>query len=124
MKYEIPLRVTVDRPPAGVTMQVQRGKDELLPPAVSSGDSITFEFPVNVDTSSGTPNFLGKFAQGSRDARFIYVNSGTSAGQHDSCWTRRAKISLMGITREQVEQVLRVGLATNVAPQEVRDPCL
>ena len=105
MKFEVPIRITVDVPPKGVAMQVQRGKDELLPPAVLSGGSITFEFPVTVDLASGSPNFLGKFAQGPKDARFVYVNSGTMAGQTGSCWSRRAKISLMSITKEQIEKV-------------------
>jgi hypothetical protein len=87
-------------------MQVQRGRDELLPPSEISGDVMNFDFPITVDLSFGSPNFLGKYSQGPKDARFIYVNSGTLAGQADSCWTRRAKISLMSVTTEQVNEVL------------------
>jgi hypothetical protein len=105
MKHEIPMRITVARPLPGVTMQVQRGKDELLPPSASSASAVSFDFTITVDLSSETPNFLGKFAQGPKDQRFVYVNSGTYAGQH-SCWGRRAKISLMTITREQIEKIL------------------
>jgi hypothetical protein len=36
--------------------------------------------------------------------RFLYVNSGTSAGQHDSRWSRRAKVALGGITAGQVRR--------------------
>ncbi len=106
MKREIPIRIRVLRPLAGVTMQVQRGKDELLPPAVRSADALVFEFEITVDLSSGTPNFLGEYAQGPKDVRFIYVNSGTYAGQSKILWSRRAKISLMSITREQIETLL------------------
>ena len=106
-KYELPLRVTVVEPPADVIMQVQKGRDELLPPSERKSNSISFDFSVNVDLSSDEPNFLGKFAQGPKDARFIYVNSGTYAGQDESCWSRRAKISLMSITAGQIREILK-----------------
>src|SRR5687768_5923267 len=105
MKQEIPVRIKVMAPLAGVTMMIQRGKDELLPPAKTSRELLLFEFEIVADVSRGAPNFLGPFAQGPRDARFIYVNSGTYAGQQDTGWARRAKISLMSVTREQIEQV-------------------
>ena len=109
MKHEVQIRIVVVAPLAGVSMLVQEGKDKLLPPTRSSDDAIYFEFPINVDLSSGSPNFLGKFAQGPKDARFIYVNSGTYAGEHHSCWGRRAKLSLMTITRDQIERVIADG---------------
>lgn len=87
-------------------MRVQRGKDELLEPTLTRSDSIAFEFDVTVDTNGDRPNFLGKYAQGPKDARFVYVNSGTYAGQCASCWARRAKLSLMTITGEQVGEVV------------------
>jgi hypothetical protein len=106
MKHEIPLRIVVRNPPDGVSMQVQRGKDELLPPTETSDGIIAFDLEVQVDLSADVPNFLGKYTQGPKDSRFIYVNSGTLAGQSDSCWTRRAKISLMTIGPEQINEVL------------------
>lgn len=87
-------------------MQVQRGKNELLPPATVSGESITFEFPVTVELRDTGLNFLGKYAQCPKDSRFVYVNSGSYAGQNGTRWNRRAKLSLMSITQEQVEKVL------------------
>ena len=105
-KHEITLRVNVIEPLAGVMMQVQEGKDRLLPPCETNPDKIAFEFPVTVDLSSGSPNFLGKFAQGPKNARFIYVNSGSYAGQPGTKWNRRAKISLMKITSAQVKELL------------------
>ena len=105
-KQEITLRVNVMDPLGGVTMQVQEGKDRLLAPCERKRDRITFEFPVTVDLSSGSPNFLGKFAQGPKDSRFIYVNSGSYAGQPGTNWNRRAKISLMKIAVNQIQQLL------------------
>jgi len=107
MRNEIKMRVIVSDPLAGVAMLVQDGKDKLLPPLTSSAAAFVFEFPITVDLSSGSPNFLGRFAQGPKDARFVYVNSGTYAGEHHICWGRRAKLSLMTITREQVEKVIQ-----------------
>ena len=109
MKQDIPLRIAVIRPPRGVAIQIQKGRDELTPPKVKTDNQIVFDFPVSVDLSSGSPNFLGKFAQGPKTARFVYVNSGTMAGQPDSCWTRRAKISLMSISQAMIEDVLANG---------------
>ena len=63
-KHEIRLRINVLDPLAGVMMQVQEGKDRLLAPIVTKRGRTTFEFPVTVDLSSGTPNFLGHYAQG------------------------------------------------------------
>lgn len=84
---------------------VQQGKDELLPAVAASPEELIFEFDLTVDMTETRPNFLGKFAQGPKDSRFVYVNSGTSANQ-DSIWSRRAKISLMDITGEQIEKVI------------------
>lgn len=107
MKYEIPFRIIVSKPLLGVTMQVQRGRDELLPPISNSVDALCFEFEINVDVTENRLNFLGKYAQGPKDTRFVYVNSGKQAGQEDTCWDRRAKLSLMSITEDQVEAVLK-----------------
>ena len=105
MKHEIPIRIVVIRPLTGVAMLVQRGKDELLPPSLKSADQLVFDFEITVDMTETQPNFLGKYAQGSKDARFVYVNSGTYADQH-SMWGRRAKISLMNITGDQIQTVI------------------
>lgn len=90
-------------------MVVQRGRDELVPPVSLTDQEIVFEFSVDVDMSSGGPNFLGKFAQGPKDARFIYVNSGSYAAAPGHSSGRRAKISLMSITKQQIDEVLADG---------------
>jgi hypothetical protein len=105
MKHKVPTRIFVSEPLAGVAMMVQRGRDELLPPVATTRGELRFEFEIDVDVSDSSLNFLGKYAQGPKNARFVYVNSGTYAGEHHSCWGRRAKLSLMTITREQVEKV-------------------
>lgn len=106
MKQTIQLRIRVLRPLSNVPMKVQRGKNELISPVTTTGEAVTFEFPIEVDTKDGAPNFLGKYAQGPKDQRFVYVNSGSYAGQWGTHWNRRAKISLMSITKAQVNEVI------------------
>jgi hypothetical protein len=107
MDRELPLRIVVIAPPKGVTFRVQRGKSELVPPSVVSADSISFELSVRVRRGNdGSPNFLGPYAQGPPRARFIYVNSGTLAGDPGSCWTRRTKVHLAGISLALIESTL------------------
>jgi hypothetical protein len=106
MKHQVHFRVIVAKPLAGVAMQVQRGKDEPLPPSAVSGSAISFEFDITVDVTAGPPNFLSKYARGPKDARFVYVNSGKYAGQTDTDWARRAKLSLMAITSKQIQEII------------------
>src|SRR4051794_29923914 len=105
---EIPFRITVVKPPAGVKFGLQRGRGDLLPPVEVSAERLCFDFGLRVggERADGGPNLLGAFAQGPPAGRFVYVNSGTLAGQADSCWTRRAKVPLAGVTWELLEQVL------------------
>lgn len=105
MKQNIAVRIIVKRPLAGVSMMVQQGKDELLPPSSKSSDQLVFDLELMVDLSEARHNFLGKYAQGPKNERFIYVNSGTYADQH-SLRGRRAKISLTNITGDQVQTVV------------------
>ena len=106
MDRELPIRVTVIEPPLGVTFAMQRGKDELLPPSKVSAKSQVFDLSIRVSErkADGAPNVLGPYAQGKPDDRFLYLNSGTMAGQENSCWTRRAKIKTGGINWKLIEQ--------------------
>ena len=102
------LRLNVIDPPDGVVLRMQRGRDELVAPTHSSSTRLTFEFDVRLGTrAGGLPNFLGDFAQGPPDRRFVYVNSGTCAGQTGTPWSRRAKIPLTGITPELIAEAKR-----------------
>jgi hypothetical protein len=103
---QVPVRIVIERPPGGVLFRVQRGRLELLEPSEQRPESLTFDFTLRVVVDSGQPNFLGDYAQGPKAARFVYVNSGTCAGQKDTCWSRRAKIPLGGISSAMVKRVL------------------
>lgn len=108
MGREIPIRIIVVDPPPGVTFAMQSGKDELLLPSKISAQALVFDISIRIAErkADGAPNVLGPYAQGQPDDRFLYVNSGTLAGQQDTGWTRRAKIKTAGITWPLVEQIL------------------
>lgn len=97
--------LVVVAPPPGVLFAVQKGRDELLQPYASTGESISFAITMNLgpELADGSFNFRGAFAQGTPTDRFVYVNSGTLAGQSGTCWERRAKIKMAGIPRQLVE---------------------
>lgn len=104
---ELLLRIVVRDPLPGVTMRVQRGRGELLAPIAATVAEVAFEVPVRLGAplADGAPNFLGDYAQGKPRERFVYVNSGKRAGQRDSCWDRRAKVPLGGITWALIDQL-------------------
>lgn len=112
-EVEIPLRITLYRVPPGVRFALQNGKSgaaheyELVPPTRIDPTSISFDFTVRVapDKLGARQRFLGEFTQGPADERFVYVNSGQSAGQHDTEWNRRAKIPLTTITPALIDAV-------------------
>ncbi len=107
-EIEITLRIILESPPAGVDFALQKGSGdnfECLQKQRSDGGDLTFEFPLRVKMADGeTPNFLGHFAQGKRDERFIYIDIGTIAGQIFSPWSRRLKVPLKGITDEMIAE--------------------
>jgi hypothetical protein len=106
---QITLRVVVLHPPDGVVFRMQRGRDDLVEPVAAGDGALVFEAAVRVGgrRADGGPNLLGPFAHGRPDDRFLYINSGTYAGQADTCWSRRAKVRLGGIGWELAERALR-----------------
>ena len=109
-KVEIALRLLVVEPPAGLTLAMQRGREGLVAPTSTTAEALVFEFSLVVADIAATPvRFTGEFAQGPADARFVYVRSGTLAGQPSSAWTRRAKVPLWGISAELVQAALDSG---------------
>ena len=97
--------VRVQDPPPGVAFAVQRGQSELLPPFEVHAGSPAFAFTLRLGQGKDGRafNFLGEFAQGPVEDRFVYVNSGSRAGQPQSCWERRAKLKLAAVPAELVQ---------------------
>lgn len=104
---ELPLRIIVEQPIAGVALRLQRGKDALDPPSTSTATGVTFDFSVRLgkSRSDGSLTFLGPYTQGPPASRFVYVNAGRRAGQATTQWDRRAKVPLAGITEKHVRAV-------------------
>ncbi len=109
MDQEITLRIIVENPPEGVTFGLQKGSGnnyETVQKQQFNVESLSFEFPIRLKREKDAPpNFLGPFAQGSKNARFVYLDIGTSAGQANAEWSRRLKVPLTGITWEMLHQI-------------------
>ena len=108
MERQITLRVIVEKPPSGVDIGVQEGHGNdyrTVQTQRFTKQDLRFQFPIRVkESKDGQPNFLGPFAQGPANTRFIYLDIGTCAGQIDTHWSRRLKIPLAGITWAMIEQ--------------------
>lgn len=115
----VQMRILVVNAPTDVRFAVQRGKSELLEPSAEQAEAIQFEFSLRLGSPlpDGSANFLGEFAQGTPSDRFVYINSGTLAGQADSPWTRRAKLKLASIPQKIVADA-----ASSIGMIEARMP--
>ena len=111
MEYELPIRLVLVDPPAGIDFGIQKGSgvryETLFVRRRRHGD-VVFDFSLTVkdNRKDGLPNFVGPFAQGSSANRFVYIDVGTYAGQQDTQCARRMKVPLEGITWTQIRQAL------------------
>jgi len=104
MEGELTLRIVLETPPADIVFGLQKGRGsayETVQKQRSTGEDLAFEFVVSV-AGGHPPGFSGPFAQGPRGQRFVYIDIGTAAGQMDSCWSRRLKVPLAGITESMI----------------------
>jgi hypothetical protein len=113
MKIDVPVRVVLVVPPAGVIYGIQRGRGSAYKVEFAQqpkrGD-VTFEFAITAaEGKDGGPNFLGDFAQGPAGRRFIYVDVGRAAGQHDTEWSRRMIIRLDDVTMPMIRKAIKPG---------------
>ena len=109
----VPLRIVLVDPPTGVDFGIQEGKGndyKTIRVQRSKAANLQLDCTITVkgNRADGPPNFVGSIAQGPPTGRFVYIDIGKSAGQFDSCWQRRIKIPLQGITWEMIDSVLEV----------------
>jgi hypothetical protein len=101
MKPEIPIRIILERPPAGIDFAIQKGRGtayETIQKQRSDNNDLYFECPISVkESATAAPDFSGPFFHGLLHERFIYINIRTCAGQVDSVWSRRLKVPLRDI---------------------------
>lgn len=99
----VPIRITLLNPPAGVQYCLENRRHELSQKVMHRGGDLSFDLAVEVDPKAV---FHGEFAMGTPDKRFVYICSGTCAGQIGTCWTRRAKVNLSGISTALIAEAL------------------
>lgn len=94
MPATVTLRLTIDDPVPGVRYSLQ--KDDMPFEPVTAGDGpVSFELPITLHPDG---RMTGPFVRREGpQRRFVYIRIGTSAGDHASCWSRRAKIDIHDI---------------------------
>ena len=125
MVKDLFLRIVLQNPPPGVIYGLQKGKGsnyETIQKQTSNSADLIFEFTVHAkEGKEGNLVFLGPFAQGNSQDRFIYIDIGTCAGQTDAIWSRRLKIPLFVITKELIEQLPDGKALTTKVPGRGKD---
>jgi hypothetical protein len=114
MKVAVPLRIVVVAPPVDVVYGIQRGRGSAYEVAfaerLKQGD-VTFEFAITAaEGKDGAANFLGEYVQGPAGRRFIYVDVGRAARQHDTAWSRRMIIRLDEVTWPLIRKATKAGM--------------
>lgn len=92
-----------------VRLGIQRGS-EVIEDVPADAERVTFTIPLRVRKSpeTGKPNFLGPFAHGTPEDRFLYLCWGERNGE---IWEgfRRAKVRLNPLGGERLEESLQTG---------------
>ncbi|MGH7945723.1 MAG: DUF5990 family protein [Opitutaceae bacterium] len=96
-----------------VYLGIQKGREvvEIVP---GSSRRVTFRPTFRVTKVSGGPNFLGPYAQGTRDERFFYLSWGRKASPAKFEMYRRLKVHRSHLTWPQVQSALRTGTPIRV----------
>jgi hypothetical protein len=104
------VQVRVVDPVPGCAYAIQRRGGGIDQVQLAAREALTFTTSITLKLArDGTLDPAGLHVNGPRRGRFLYINSGTMAGQTPSCWTRRAKVSLEPI-------VAAVRLSLDVMP--------
>lgn len=105
-RVPVALRITLVRPPPNVAFAVQTGREGLLDRRISTGADLSFDVAIEAAEVGGSARFFGPLVQGPPNARFLYVRSGTMAGQPGSFWTRRVKVPLASLSWTAVQRAV------------------
>jgi len=115
------LRITLLSPPPGVVFSLQDRNNQLTQQTLSTGADITFELEIEIDA---TGRAKGPFAMGPPAARFLYINSGSYAGQPGIVFNRRAKLPLTNLPNAPVLETQINGRAKDGGPACATVPLL
>ncbi len=91
MVATVTLRLIIDDPVPGVRYSLQ--KDDMpFEPRTAGDGPLAFELPITLHPDG---RMTGPFVRREGpQRRFVYIRIGTSAGDHASAWSRRAKIDI------------------------------
>jgi hypothetical protein len=105
-QQRLPLRVVVVAPPPGVWFSLQPEPGVFEQRRLAGDGDLVFELELRVAEPSAAAGsalrLLGAHVKGPPDKRFVYIGVGKHAGDASSCWDRRIKVPLGGVTREVV----------------------
>jgi uncharacterized protein DUF5990 len=92
-----------------VRLGLQKGKD-VVNDVPGDADQVVFTVPLRVkkNATTGRPNFLGPYAHGTPEERFIYLSWGERLGNEWDMF-RRAKIHLKHLDWKSIEQSQETG---------------
>jgi hypothetical protein len=92
-----------------VRLGIQNGKD-VIEDVPGDAQSVTFTVPLRVtgNPKNGQPNFLGPFAHGTPDQRFLYLCWGERQGESWETF-RRAKVHLSHLSWQVIDKALETG---------------
>lgn len=91
MAATVTLRLIIDDPVPGVRYSLQ--KDDMpFEPRTAGDGPLAFELPITLHPDG---RMTGPFVRREGpQRRFVYIRIGTSAGDHASAWSRRAKVDI------------------------------
>jgi hypothetical protein len=115
----ITLRLRIQDPVPGVAYSLQDKKNHPVGPVVASDGPLAFDVSARVAPG---PRFLGEFVRSEGPIRrFVYIAIGTSAGDHGSTWTRRAKIDIHTIPADLLALALEGVVLEVLLPGRAKD---
>jgi hypothetical protein len=98
MSEEVILRIVIQNSVDGTLYGLQKGKVpnyQTVQAQLGNGQDLTFSFTVQVkEASESLPKIAGPFVQGPAGKRFIYIGTGSYAGQPGASWSGRIKVPL------------------------------
>ena len=95
MADAVTLRLTIADPVSGVRYSLQDSRNAPAEARTADVGPVSFDVPVTLRPDG---RLSGPFVRREGPTRrFVYIAIGRSAGDRDSCWTRRAKVDVHDI---------------------------
>lgn len=114
----ITLRLTIADPVPGVRYSLQQD-DMPFEPVTATRAPLSFDVPIRLADDN---RVLGPFVRREgKERRFVYIRIGTSAGDHASEWSRRAKIDIHDIPPSLLDRARAGAVLEVVLPGRGKD---